>query len=217
VSTPPAPAPGRNAAVLFDFGGVITESPFEAFQRYEADHGLPPGFIRTVNATNYHDNAWARLERNELGFDAFCDAFEAEARAAGGQVDARALFALFSGRLRPEMVEVVRRCSRHFKTGLLTNNFVTTLPDDRQPVLAELLSLFDAVIESSVIGVRKPDIRFYLRACDALAIRPDEAVFLDDLGVNLKAARALGMVTIKFTDPGTALEELEEVVGVPLR
>ncbi len=211
------PEPGRIAAVLFDFGGVITESPFEAFQRYEADHKLPTGFIRTVNATNYHDNAWARLERNELGFDAFCDAFEAEARDAGGQVDARALFALFSGRLRPEMVEVVRRCSRHFKTGLLTNNFVTTLPDDRQSVLAELLSLFDAVIESSVIGVRKPDARFYLRACDALSIKPDEAVFLDDLGVNLKAARALGMVTIKFTDPDTALEELEEVVGIPLR
>jgi putative hydrolase of the HAD superfamily len=217
VSTPPAPEPGRIAAVLFDLGGVITESPFEAFQRYEADHGLPPGFIRSVNATNYHDNAWARLERNELDFDAFSDAFEAEALAAGGRVDARALFTLFSGRLRPEMVEVVRRCGRHFKTGLLTNNFVTTLPDDRQSPLAELLSLFDAVIESSVIGVRKPDPRFYLRACEILAIRPDEAVFLDDLGVNLKAARALGMVTIKFTDPDLALDELERVVGIPLR
>ncbi len=212
-----APAPRPIAAVLFDFGGVITDSPFDAFNRYERDHGLPEGFIRGVNATNHLDNAWARLERNELGFDAFCEAFETEARTAGGRVDARDLFALFSGQLRPAMVEAVRRCGRHFKTGLLTNNFVTPISASGYSALSDVLALFDAVIESSVVGVRKPDERFYRLACDTLGIAPAEAVFLDDLGVNLKPARALGMVTIKVADTATALAELEDVVGMALR
>jgi putative hydrolase of the HAD superfamily len=203
--------------VLFDFGGVITDSPFDAFGRYEREHGLPAGFIRNLNATNHLDNAWARLERNELGFDAFCDAFEAEARAAGGHLDARDLFAMFTGDLRPEMLEAVRRCNEHFKTGLLTNNFVTPMAQSRYSVLAEVLAMFDAVVESSVVGVRKPDERFYLLACEALSIVPGEAVFLDDLGVNLKPARALGMLTIKVTDTPGALTELEGFLGIPLR
>jgi putative hydrolase of the HAD superfamily len=217
VSAPGASVPRPIEAVLFDFGGVITDSPFDAFERYEREHGLPEGFIRSVNATNHLDNAWARLERNELGFDAFCDAFDAEARAAGGRIDARDLFAMFSGQLRPAMVEAVRRCTRRFKTGLLTNNFVTPLSGSGYSVLSEVLALFDAVVESSVVGVRKPDERFYSMACDALGIAPDRAVFLDDLGVNLKPARAMGMVTIKVSDTTSALTELEEVLGIPLR
>ncbi|HVA03458.1 MAG TPA: HAD-IA family hydrolase [Acidimicrobiales bacterium] len=205
------------AAVLFDFGGVITDSPFDAFRRYERDHRLPDGFIRSVNASNHLENAWARLERNELGFDAFCDAFEAETLAAGGRIDARDLFAMFSGQLRPEMVEAVRRCGEHFKTGLLTNNFVTPISGSGYSALAEVLALFDAVVESSVVGVRKPDERFYLMACEALDVAPRQAVFLDDLGVNLKPARALGMATIKVTDTSSALTALEAVIGIPLR
>jgi putative hydrolase of the HAD superfamily len=217
VSEPGAPETERIAAVLFDFGGVITDSPFDAFRRYERDHGLPDGFIRGVNATNHLDNAWARLERNELDFDAFCEAFEAETVAAGGRIDARDLFAMFSGQLRPEMVEAVRRCGEHFKTGLLTNNFVTPISASGYSALAEVLAMFDAVVESSVVGVRKPDERFYLMACDALDVSPRQSVFLDDLGVNLKPARALGMATIKVTDTSSALTELEEVTGITLR
>ncbi len=217
MSAPGAPRPRDVTAVLFDFGGVITDSPFDAFARYERDHGLPAGFIRTLNATNHLDNAWARLERNELGFEAFCTAFEAEASAAGGRIDARDLFALFSGRLRPEMVEAVRRCKAHFKTGLLTNNFVTPISASGVSALAEVLALFDAVVESSVVGVRKPDERFYRLACEALDIAPPEAVFLDDLGVNLKPARSLGMATIKVTDTTDALGQLEGVLGIALR
>ncbi|HEY5023922.1 MAG TPA: HAD-IA family hydrolase [Acidimicrobiales bacterium] len=217
MSGPGASAPRPVAAVLFDFGGVITDSPFDAFARYERDHGLPEGFIRGVNSANHLDNAWARLERNELGFDDFCDAFEAETAAAGGRVDARALFAMFSGQLRPDMVEAVRRCGQHFKTGLLTNNFVTPISESGYSALAEVLAMFDAVVESSVVGVRKPDERFYLIACEALGVAPSQAVFLDDLGINLKPARALGMVTIKVTDTPRALAELEQVVGITLR
>ena len=207
-------SPGGVSAVMFDFGGVLTEGPFGTFERYEKERGLPKGFIRSVNATNHLDNAWARLERNELTFDEFCDAFSIETEAAGGRVDARTLFPMLSTELRPEMVEAVRRCRLQFKTALLTNNFMTSVADSR---LRDVLLLFDAVLESAVLGVRKPDPRFYVMACDALCITPSHAVFLDDLGVNLKPARALGMVTIKVTNADRAISELERVVGIPLR
>ncbi|HYA68463.1 MAG TPA: HAD-IA family hydrolase [Acidimicrobiales bacterium] len=222
------PGPGAIDAVLFDFGGVLTSSPFETFARYEEANGLADGFIRLVNATDHHDNAWARLERGEIGFDEFCDSFEAEARRAGGVVDARKLFAALSMSLRPAMIEAVRRCRTLFKTGLLTNNFAS--PGANTPVgphtlsgettrtaLGEVLALFDVVVESSVVGLRKPDPRIYLLACEQLGVDPERAVFLDDLGINLKTARQLGMRTIKVGDPDRAITELEQVVGVGLR
>ena len=206
------------AAVLFDFGGVLAPSPFDAFSRYEQENGLAPGFIRSINAANHHDNAWAYLERNEIDFDTFCDAFEAEATAAGGLVDARALFAMITGTIRPQMVEAVRRCRRRFKTGLLTNNFISpTTGEFSGRAMGDVLDLFDAVVASSEVGIRKPDPRFYELACHVLGIEPQDAVFLDDLGVNLKPARAMGMVTIKVEDPDVALGRLEEVLGIPLR
>ncbi len=214
----PAPPPLR--AVLWDFGGVILSSPFEAFSRYERANGLPRDFIRTINATNSDTNAWARFERNEVGFDEFCDLFEAEARAAGHELSAREVVPLLSGELRPQMVEALRRCRRRFKTACLTNNIVAF--DDgpereRTTGRDEVLALFDAVIESSRVGCRKPDQRFYEIACETLEIEPPEAVFLDDLGVNLKPARALGMRTIKVSEPSIALAELEAMVGFALR
>jgi putative hydrolase of the HAD superfamily len=207
-------------AALFDFGGVILSSPFDAFARYERDCGLPEGFIRTLNATNPDTNAWARFERSEVDFDEFCDLFEAEAKAAGQVLDAREVMPLLAGEVRPAMVEAVRRCSRRLKTALLTNNWVSLgerPPEGRAAHRDDVLGMFDAVIESSRIGVRKPDVRFYEIACETLGIEPREAVFLDDLGVNLKPARAMGMTTIKVEDPDAAIERLEQVVGFPLR
>jgi putative hydrolase of the HAD superfamily len=200
-------------ATLFDFGGVILSSPFEAFAHYEKDRGLPEGFIRGLNATNPDTNAWARLERSEVDFDEFCILFEKEATEAGGVIDARAVMALLAGELRPAMVEAVKRCRAKLKTACLTNNFVTGAGSRREG----MDTMFDAVIESSRVGVRKPDPRFYTLACELLEIEPSEAVFLDDLGINLKPARALGMTTIKVDDPDAALAELEQVVGFPLR
>lgn len=212
-------------AVMFDFGGVIVDSPFDAFARYERAHGLPDGFIRRLNATDPHDNAWARFERSEIAFGEFCEAFEQQALGAGGRVDTRELFATLSSSVRTEMVEAVRRCAEHFKTALLTNNFVAaelgdaedTGPRGERPGHPEVLALFDVVVESSKTGIRKPDPRFYLLACETLDVEPQRAVFLDDLGVNLKPARELGMVTIKVDGVERALVELESVVGIPLR
>ena len=202
-------------AVMFDFGGVVTTSPFEAFARLEVERGLPPGFIRTVNATNPDDNAWARLERNEIGLDAFAAAWAAEAGALGHELDGRHVLEKLSGDIRPQMVAAIDACRKNYKTACLTNNFAA--PDRViSEEVAEVYALFDAVLESRVLGVRKPDPRFYEFACATLGVEPEESVFLDDLGVNLKPARGLGMHTIKVTDPDEALVELEKVLGHPV-
>lgn len=201
------------AAVLFDFGGVITTSPFEAFARYESDHGLPVDFLRTVNATDPDTNAWARLERSEIDLDGFDREFGDESERLGHRVRGADVLGLLSGDLRPEMVRAVEVIASRRKTGLLTNNVIGMDPTG---VIADVIAHFDVVIESSLVGVRKPDPAFYDLACERLAITPHEAVFLDDLGINLKPAKALGMQTIKVTDPATALAELESLLGFAL-
>jgi len=205
---------GRFDAVCFDFGGVLIDSPLDAFGTVERRHGLPEGFIRSVNAHNHLDNAWARFERGELTFEAFVEAFGDETEAAGARVDAREIFAALTGAVRPPMVEALRRVRGRWRTGLLTNNFPISLAGaDHRDVLA----MFDVVVASAEVGVRKPDPRFYRLACDRLGVAPSKVVFLDDLGINLKPARALGMTTIKVVDVDQAVEELEQLLGVPLR
>ncbi|HUF33543.1 MAG TPA: HAD-IA family hydrolase [Acidimicrobiales bacterium] len=208
-------------AVLFDFGGVILSSPFEAFAHHEREHGLPEGFIRRLNATNPDANAWALLERSEVDLDGFAELFEAEAATAGHRIDARAILGLLGGEVRPEMVEALRRIrAAGLPLALLTNNFVSGpggATAGSRPDIAEALALFDHVIESSVAGVRKPDPAAYDLVLDRLDVPAHEVVFLDDLGVNLKPARALGMTTIKVLDADQALTELEAVLGFPLR
>src|SRR5688500_9593923 len=206
-------------AAFFDFGGVILSSPFEAFNGFEERNRLPRDFIRTVNATNPNSNAWARFERSEVGFDEFCDLFEAECREQGYDVAARELMPLLAGEIRPAMVEAVRRCGERLVTACLTNNWVSfdAFPaDGRADGRDSALGLFDHVIESSKVGVRKPDRRFYELACETCEVAPSEVVFLDDLGVNLKPAAAMGMTTIKVIDPTDAIAQLEAVVGFPL-
>ncbi|MDE0704581.1 MAG: HAD-IA family hydrolase [Rhodospirillaceae bacterium] len=215
-------------AVIWDFGGVLTDSPFVAFNRFEAERGLPRDFLRSVNARNHLDNAWARFERSEIGLDAFDAAFRAESAALGHPVDGKDVIALLAGRLRPEMVDALKACKARLKVGCITNNVAagegpTMVPGDIEGGKAlaagvtEVFALFDHVIESSRAGLRKPDPRIYRLACDALGVLPENAVYLDDLGINLKPARELGMTTIKVAGPAAALAELEAAVGFPLR
>ncbi len=206
-------------AAFFDFGGVILSSPFDAFNGFEDRHALPRDFIRSVNATNADTNAWARYERSEVAFDEFCDLFEEECREQGQEVTARELMPLLAGEIRPAMVEAVRRCGEHLVTACLTNNWVSfdDFPADvRAGGRGEVLGIFDHIVESSKVGVRKPDPRFYEIACETAAVEPHEVVFLDDLGVNLKPAAAMGMTTIKVVDPADALLQLERAVGFPI-
>lgn len=215
-------------AVLFDFGGVILTSPFEAFNVYEEAHGLPLDIIRTINATNPDDNAWARLERSEVTPEEFGVLFAAEAAERGHEVDGSAVLGLLGGEIRPEMVEAVRRIrAAGYKTAVLTNNVlshgrngeghssgVQSSDPARARALAEVMALFDTVVESSRVGIRKPEEGFYRIALDELGITAPQAVFLDDLGINLKPARALGMHTIKVEHEDQALAELAAITGL---
>jgi len=209
-------------AVLFDFGGVLTESPFRAFAHFERSRGLPEGFLRRVNSIDPDANAWARYERSEVTLEEFDRAFEAESRQLGYPVRGTEIVWLLYGELRPSMVEALRRCGAHYLTACLTNNVNTGsghgLPTfvERAAEVQRILDLFDVVIESSKTGARKPEPRFYEMALAQLRIEPQQAVYLDDLGVNLKPARAMGMTTIKVESAPQALAELERILDLPL-
>jgi putative hydrolase of the HAD superfamily len=206
--------------VLWDFGGVLSSSPFEAFAAYERTLGIPEGFIRSVNAANPDANAWARFERSELDLLGFDSAFAEESEALGHRVDGREVIARLAGELRPAMLDAVRACRAHgLVTGLLTNNVVASDAGDdggwaRQ---IDLTSLFDVVVESAKEGVRKPEPAAYALALQRMGVTAAETIFLDDLGINLKPARAMGIATVKVVDPDQALAELEELLGVSLR
>ncbi len=207
-------------AVIFDFGGVFTSSPFEAFNRYEHERGLPDNLIRKINSTNHLENAWARFERAELDLDGFDKAFAAEAKAFGFDLPGRDVIPLLSGDVRPEMVEALRRIRTKFKTGCITNNVpsMQAIGADKPDNLyrREIIEMFDHLIESSKVGLRKPDPRIYQMMCEALFVAPEECVYLDDLGGNLKPARAMGMTTIRVESGPQAIAELEQATGMTM-
>ncbi|MGH1493421.1 MAG: HAD-IA family hydrolase [Acidimicrobiales bacterium] len=217
-------------AVLFDFGGVVLTSPFDAFAEYERAEGFPEGLIRDINSTNPDDNAWAKFERSDVDADGFVELFDAEALARGHAASGRRVLELISGDVRPEMVEAIRRVkAAGFATACLTNNFKPkrgagatartaerSANPERDAQVAEVMDMFDHVVESSVIGVRKPEKLFYIKALELVQVDATEAVFLDDLGINLKPAKAMGMTTIKVLNAGQALTDLEAVIGVRL-
>jgi putative hydrolase of the HAD superfamily len=207
-------------AVIWDFGGVLTTSPFEAFTRFERERGLPVDIIRRTNAHNHWENAWARFERAELDLDAFDDLFAAESRALGAEVRGREVLPLLLGEPRPEMIEALRRVKARLRTGCITNNLPANAIGSkagRALYVAEVMALFDHVIESAKIGLRKPDPRIYRMMVEALGVEPTRCVYLDDLGVNLKPAREMGMTTIKVSDTAQAIAELEAATGLALR
>lgn len=207
-------------AILWDFGGVLTTSPFEAFNRYEAQHGLPANFIRTINATNPEMNAWARFESSQIGIDEFDGEFAKESRAAGHRVGGREVIALLSGDVRPQMVSVLKTCKQHFRIACITNNVKSgqgpgmASDSQRAEAVREVMNLFDLVVESSLEGIRKPNPEIYKLACERLDVRIDQSVFLDDLGVNLKPAKALGMQTIKVVTQDQAIADLASITGL---
>ena len=207
-------------AVIFDFGGVITTSPFEAFARYEAERGLPADIIRRTNAQNHLENAWAKFERAEIDLDAFDGQFAAESLALGAAVRGRDVLPLLSGDLRPEMVAALQRIKARFKTACITNNLPNNAigsASGRTLYVAEVMTLFDHVIESAKIGLRKPDPRIYRMMVERLGVDPQQCVYLDDLGVNLKPARDMGMTTIKVVSGEQAIADLERATGLSLR
>lgn len=207
-------------AVIWDFGGVITSSPFEAFNAYESDNGLPENFIRKINATNPDTNAWALFERSEIDAAAFDARFRAEALAQGHDVPGSDILALLAGDLRPEMITVLDGLkARDYRIACITNNVKTgsgagmARSQEKADAVAAVLARFEHVIESSEVGVRKPQPEIYTMACDKLGLAPSACVFLDDLGINLKPARAMGMGTVKVLNAAQAIADLSTLLG----
>jgi putative hydrolase of the HAD superfamily len=210
-------------AVLFDFGGVITTSPFEAFARYELEVGLPPDSIRKINSTNPDDNAWAKMERSEVTLPEFCELFEAEAKSIGLQLSGEKVLGCLSGNVRPQMVRALEILKERMPIGCITNNMKSghgsgmSRTEDQAATIAQIMTMFEVVIESAKVGIRKPDPRIYTMACNELGVDPDNCAYLDDLGINCKPAAHLGMTAIKVIDPDEALDDLEQAVGFSLR
>lgn len=207
--------------IIFDFGGVITSSPFEAFNRMEAERGLPKDFVRRVNSINPDDNAWAKFERAECNAAEFDALFAAEAQALGHELDGASVISCLAGEIRPEMVEALDQLKAlGFALGCITNNVPSgkgagmAVSDAKAAAVATVMERFDHIIESSKAGVRKPDPRIYSMMCEALEVAPSQCVYLDDLGINCKPAAAMGMAAIKVTSGAQALGELGALLAL---
>ena len=210
-------------AVFWDFGGVITTSPFDSFNIYEESQNLPKDLIRTINSTNPDNNAWAKLERSEIDQEEFDSLFEVESQQFGHSVPGKQVLALLKGQIRPEMVKALREIKDKLIQGCLTNNIQSTEGQESETDNAaisgthqEIMGLFDFVFESSKENVRKPDPKFYQLACKRGKVNPNEVIFLDDLGINLKPAKALGMKTIKVVRAEDALQDLQDLLDFPI-
>ncbi len=206
----------RNA-ILFDLGGVVLGSPLHAIRDYERELGFARNAINLVAARTAPGGAWSRLERGEIDMETFYTEFEADCLEAGLSIDARLMMQRMSQASAPRanmLAAIGRLREAGFKVGALTNNWAQAEAEGRGDGTRVLRDRFDVFIESSVEGLRKPDPAIYELACQRLEATPPEVIFLDDIGGNLKPARAMGMATIKVDEPESALRELSELVGL---
>ena len=207
-------------AILWDFGGVFTTSPFENFNKLEEELGAPRDFIRQVNSTNSDNNAWAQFESNSVSLGDFDELFADESEALGFRIDGKAVINVLSGDLRPRMVEVLKICKQSYQVACITNNVRAgkgpgmNQNTEKANQVGKVMDLFDAIIESSVVGIRKPNPAIYQLACQALEVTPNDCAFLDDLGINLKPAKELGMATIKVLGEEQAISDLSKLTGL---
>lgn len=208
--------------LFWDFGGVVADSPFDNLARYERDNGLPEDFLRMTNARNGDTNAWACFERGDIDLDTFDERFAEETAARGHRVQGRALLPLLQVAVRPGMVAAIRSLSGHYQQACLTNNLpvgdgaAMSQNASHHAAAAEALELFDIILESSKTGTRKPEPAFFQHACELAGVAPQQVLFLDDLGINLKPARAMGMTTIKVTSEAQALQAMTDILGHPV-
>jgi|TARA_R100001244_G_scaffold6593_43_gene8561 putative hydrolase of the HAD superfamily len=209
--------------VIFDFGGVITSSPFEAFNRLETEKGVPRDSVRRINSANPDDNAWARFERAEIDEAGFDEAFAQEARAIGIELRGADVLARLAGDVRPRMVATLDRLKAEgIRISCITNNVPAgkgagmAMDDKKAAAVKDIMQRFDHIIESSKAGIRKPDPRIYQMMCAALDVEPAECVYLDDLGINCKPAAGLGMAAIKVSSEQQALDDLGALLKMQL-
>ena len=205
---------GKLDAILWDFGGVFTTSPFENFNLLEERCGAPRDFIRTLNSVNPTTNAWAQFESNQVSLEEFDELFAKESKLAGHEIRGKDVISMLSGDLRPKMVELLKLCKEQYKVACITNNVKAgrgpgmSSDDDKASKVSKVMELFDDVIESSVEGIRKPNPEIYKLACRRISVEPEKCLFIDDLGINLKPAKQLGMKTIKVLSEAQALKDI---------
>ena len=213
---------GKLDAILWDFGGVFTTSPFENFNLLEARCGAPRDFIRTLNSVNPTTNAWAQFESNQVSLEEFDELFAKESKLAGHEIRGKEVISMLSGDLRPKMVELLKLCKEQYKVACITNNVKAgrgpgmSSNDDKASKVSKVMALFDDVIESSVEGIRKPNPEIYKLACKRISVEPEKCLFIDDLGINLKPAKELGMKTIKVLSEAQALKDICLITNINL-
>ena len=213
---------GKLEAILWDFGGVFTTSPFENFNLLEERCGAPRDFIRTLNSVNPTSNAWAQFESNQVSLEEFDELFAKESKLAGHEIRGKAVISMLSGDLRPKMVELLKLCKEQYKVACITNNVKAgrgpgmSTDDDKASKVSKVMALFDDVIESSIEGIRKPNPEIYKLACRRISVEPEKCLFIDDLGINLKPAKELGMKTIKVLSEAQALKDICLITNINL-
>ena len=213
---------GKLDAILWDFGGVFTTSPFENFNLLEERCGAPRDFIRTLNSVNPTTNAWAQFESNQVSLEEFDELFARESKLAGHEIRGKEVISMLSGELRPKMVELLKLCKEQYKVACITNNVKAgrgpgmSSDDDKASKVSRVMELFDGVIESSVEGIRKPNPEIYKLACQRISVEPEKCLFIDDLGINLKPAKELGMKTIKVLSEAQALKDICLITNIKL-
>ena len=213
---------GKLDAILWDFGGVFTTSPFENFNLLEERCGAPRDFIRTLNSVNPTTNAWAQFESNQVSLEEFDELFAKESKLAGHEIRGKEVISMLSGDLRPKMVELLKLCKEQYKVACITNNVKAgrgpgmSRDDDKASKVSKVMALFDDVIESSVEGIRKPNPEIYKLACQRISVEPEKCLFIDDLGINLKPAKELGMKTIKVLSETQALKDICLITNINL-
>ena len=213
---------GKLDAILWDFGGVFTTSPFENFNLLEERCGAPRDFIRTLNSVNPTTNAWAQFESNQVSLEEFDELFAKESKLAGHEIRGKEVISMLSGDLRPKMVELLKLCKEQYKVACITNNVKAgrgpgmSSDDDKASKESKVMVLFDDVIESSVEGIRKPNPEIYKLACQRISVEPEKCLFIDDLGINLKPAKELGMKTIKVLTEAQALKDICLITNINL-
>lgn len=203
-------------AVLFDIGGVLTVSPVTRIINYCHDNAIPDETRFAIFGPE--DGPWSCFERSELDRDGFAAAFDEHVNGCGTAATGASFMQWFFKGFepRPEMLAVVEALRPNYKMAAITNNVARDEPSQKRTSGLDAHSLFEVVVESAMVGARKPEPRIFQIACDLLGVAPEDAVFLDDLGANLKGARALGMRTIKVDHTTSAIDELEAVLGITL-
>ncbi|CAK9109966.1 unnamed protein product [Durusdinium trenchii] len=213
--------------VIFDVGGVVADSPINAIREF-----CRARQIEDLNPFLFSSSAWHRLERDQLAWTDFPEAALAECRerqfqpgvALGveGWRDLQKVIKSGYAQLRPEMLEAIHRLRQAgFVVCALTNNFAEAKGSAAAEALARFRSLFDHFIESASSGMRKPEVAFYQHALQTIGCRAEEAIFLDDIGKNLKPAAAMGIWTIHVENGRPkqyleALQKLQALVKIPL-